>query len=224
MSELEWIHVGDPIEYLELRLFAPFRAYFTTKRITDPRTIPDVKEISWLVQVHGSDILQVKKPIYGTLTGDGQVTDHRGLFLGVRVADCFPVYLLDPLVPCLGLAHAGWRSSAARIVEKVVKLMVRSFGAEQDRMIAAFGPGICVEHYEVNPDFWSTFGGFVRSREDKVCLDLEGFNRSILIENGLKEENIIPSPFCTFEHPDLFFSHRRDGGIMGEMWALLGMD
>jgi copper oxidase (laccase) domain-containing protein len=101
--------------------------------------------------------------------------------------------------------------------------MKRDFGAGPSRMIAAFGPGICADHYEVGPELRKHFGAFVRERNDAFSLDLEGFNRSLLLESGIKEKNIVPAPFCTYERPDLFFSFRRDGKILGEMWALLGM-
>jgi hypothetical protein len=209
--------------HLELELPDPFRAYFTARTAADPRTIPGVDDISWLIQEHGDRVLHVETPVFGTTPGDGQVTDRRGLLLGIRTADCFPVYLVDPDVPCLGLVHAGWRSSERRIVERAVRMLVETFGAKPGTMIAAFGPGICTGHYEVGPEFRDRFDGFVERREGKLYLDLEGFNRSLLLSSGLQKENIVPAPFCTFERSDLFFSYRRDGRILGEMWALLGM-
>ena len=224
MSKVRWVPAGDPIQYLELQLPPPFKAFFTTRNLREPGDVPEVGRISWLDQVHGREVLRVHAPLDGLAKADGQLTGWTGFFLGVQVADCFPVYLADPEVPCIGLVHAGWRSSAARIVEMAVGRMVHDLGARPRRLIAAFGPGICFEHYEVGPEFRETFGEFVCERDGKLLLDLETFNRSFLLDLGVKDKNIIPSPFCTFEREDLFFSYRRDGEILGEMWALLGMD
>ena len=223
MTGPRWVPVGEPVKYLKLDISGPFQAYFTTRRIRNPSALPGVGEVSWLIQVHGNRVLSPDEPIYGTLPGDAQVTAHTGFSIGVRVADCFPIYIIEPDVPCIGLIHAGWRSSEKRITERTVKKMVELFGAEPQKMFAAFGPGICPEHYEVGDEFRGRFGEHVGEREGKLYLDLEGFNTSVLLELGIPEENIVPSPYCTYERADLFFSYRRDGKILGEMWAILGM-
>ena len=93
-----------------------------------------------------------------SLQGDGLITNRPGMVLAVRVADCLPVLIADPVRRAVGAFHAGWRGTLARIVEKGVGEFRRQFGSDPADMTAAIGPGIHRCCYQVGEDFRDKFG------------------------------------------------------------------
>jgi polyphenol oxidase len=91
------------------------------------------------------------------LAGDGLVTQTPGLLLTVRVADCYPVILADPQRRAVGVFHAGWRGTLARIVEKGVGELRRHFGSQPEHIQAAVGPGIGKCCYKVGEEVREKF-------------------------------------------------------------------
>src|SRR5690606_10055442 len=83
---------------------------------------------------------------------DGLVTDRPGIVLGVLTADCAPVLFADPEARVIGAAHAGWRGARDGVLEETIAAM-RSLGAEPSRTVAAIGPTIGPDSYEVGPEF-----------------------------------------------------------------------
>ena len=86
------------------------------------------------------------------LVGDGVITDTPGLVLAVQTADCLPVILVDPKKKAVGVFHAGWRGTLARIVEKGVGEMRRHFDCQARDLQAAIGSGIHKCCFEVGED------------------------------------------------------------------------
>jgi YfiH family protein len=108
-------------------------------------------------QIHSSAIHCVTELPQQPLAGDGLITDRPGILLSVRVADCLPVLLADPVRRAVGAFHAGWRGTLARIVEKGVGELRRQFGSDPADLKAAIGPGIHRCCYEVGEDFRDKF-------------------------------------------------------------------
>ncbi len=149
---------------------------------------------------------------------DGMITDAIGLMPVTVEADCVPVYLYDPSHHALGMIHSGWRGTAGMIAAKAVSMMQEHFGTDPAETVAAFGPCICGNCYEVGgelPDvFRDHFGKITdeifRPKENgKYLLNLTAAIRYSLLEAGLLERRIFESPACTFESSDLC-SYRRD--------------
>ncbi|MGH9556085.1 MAG: peptidoglycan editing factor PgeF [Terriglobales bacterium] len=115
-----------------------------------------------LKQVHSDTIHVVESPPKRPRVGDGQITRARGLLLAVQTADCLPVMLVDPQHRAVGIFHAGWRGTLARIVEKGVAAMRLHFRSDTGKLLAAIGPGIHSCCYtvgeEVRDRFASQFG------------------------------------------------------------------
>jgi YfiH family protein len=110
-------------------------------------------------QIH-SDIIHCVTGAPGDsapLAGDGLVTDTPGLLLTVRTADCYPVILADTKRRAVGVFHAGWRGTLARIVEKGVGELRRHFGSEPGDIEAAIGPGIGSCCYKVGDEVREKF-------------------------------------------------------------------
>jgi YfiH family protein len=104
-------------------------------------------------QVHGDTIVLVDDENYRalkTVQADAMITNAQGIAIGVETADCVPILLFDPGKPAIAAVHAGWRSTVKRIVQKTLKRMQDEFGSDPSRMIAAIGPAIGPECYEVD--------------------------------------------------------------------------
>ena len=108
-------------------------------------------------QLHSSVIHRVDEVPAQPLQGDGLITNRPGMVLAVRVADCLPVLMADPVRRAVGAFHAGWRGTLARIVEKGVGEFRRQFGSDPADMQAAIGPGIHRCCYQVSEDFRDKF-------------------------------------------------------------------
>lgn len=126
---------------------------------TDPTGVP--WPLVQLKQVHSAIVLRVDTPAATPLAGDGLLTDTPGVLLTVKTADCTPILVVDTKHRVVGAYHAGWRGTAARIVEKGVGEMRRQFGSEPRSLLAAIGPCIRRCCYtvgeEVRAEFESQF-------------------------------------------------------------------
>lgn len=95
-----------------------------------------------LRQIHSDRIHRVDSVQKEPVAGDGLITSTPGLLLAIQTADCLPVILVDTKHRAVGVFHAGWRGTLARIVEKGVGEMYRHFGTRPQDLKAAIGPGI----------------------------------------------------------------------------------
>jgi YfiH family protein len=108
-------------------------------------------------QIHSAVVHRVSAPPREPLAGDGTITDTPGLLLAIKAADCVPVLVADVMRRVVGAFHAGWRGTAARIVEKGVGEMRRQFGSEPRDLRAAIGPSIRRCCYQVGPEVRAEF-------------------------------------------------------------------
>lgn len=108
-------------------------------------------------QVHSSIVHAVTARTRNAVAGDGSITEVPQLLLAIKTADCVPVLLADVKRRAVGAFHAGWRGTAARIVEKGVGEMRRHFGSEPGDLRAAIGPCIRRCCYQVGPEVRAEF-------------------------------------------------------------------
>ena len=175
-------------------------------------------------QIHSDIVSRVEAP--GRYDAcDGLITNISGLFLAVTVADCLPILLYDPVTNSVGAVHSGWRGSKSQIVVKAIDAMRKEFGTKQRDVIAFVGPSAGVCCYEVGEEVAKDFNEqyVKRSPGKKGHLDLQSFNRSLLLESGVQKMNIEVSGYCTICTPDLFHSYRRDGKDSGRMMGVIGL-
>jgi polyphenol oxidase len=164
-------------------------------------------------QVHGSDIREwgewpdpsaYAEPRRAELIEvDGHATALRGLAPIVLVADCLPVALIG--AGRVAMLHCGWRPLAGGIVEKAL-------AGFDEPPAAAIGPGIGRCCYEVGEEVLAEFAD-LEGVADGRMLDLRAVVRRKLEAAGVT--HIEEVDLCTSCHPELFFSHRRDGGVTG---------
>ncbi len=185
-------------------------------------------------QVHGDDILVIDEPNpeyshFLKIECDGIITNQPGVMIGICVADCFPVLLLDPVRRVIAALHAGWKGTAAGITGKGVEALVRLFDADQRDILAAIGPGIGSCCYEVDAPVMEAFKKsgqdftlFAEERDNgKFRLDLSGANYQQLLRSGVPERNIEVEKLCVSCNRQQFFSYRRDGGETGRQMGFI---
>ncbi len=165
---------------------------------------------------------------------DGLLTDEPGVYLATFFADCVPLYFVDTRRKAVALAHSGWRGTVARMGQCVVERMREAYGTDPADLVAAVGPSICQECYEVSEDvadaFASAFHKPGQEREilfakggGKYQLDLWRANGIVLAEAGILEENIQVTDLCTCHNDRYLFSHRASRGQRGNLGAFLGL-
>lgn len=161
---------------------------------------------------------------------DGLVTNERGVTLVTYYADCTPLFFVDVKNRAIGLAHAGWRGTVGRIGEKVIKTMGENYGTSPEDIKVCIGPAIAKCCYEVDSPVAEKFLGldgldssvFVFEKgEGKFMLDLLECNRQIVVNAGVKPENVELSDLCTRCSSSLLWSHRATGGRRGTMSAFM---
>lgn len=168
-------------------------------------------------QIHSNKVTFLNEVEEGRVyTGDGWMTDKKGIVCLVRTADCLPLLLFEPETEIVAAIHCGWRGIAGHIVGNAISEIVKR-GGFSTNIIAAIGPHISQERYLVGEDVvrafvenaWKT--GDIFTKIDGGCfLSLEKAVRRELLSHGLADKNIESSSLCTFANPDKFYSYRRD--------------
>ena len=197
----------------------------------------EFSELTLVRHEHGTNILRLDAKDAGRgITRepfgfcDGFVTNDPGVTLVTAHADCSAFFLYDERTRSIGLAHAGWKGMFGRIGQKLVERLNKEYGADPKDIVAAVGPCICENCFEVDLSLAESFArefdcpdiffekptapgkGFVSLRAAAVIQ---------LMDAGVPIENISVIPLCTYERSDLFFSYRRDGKGTGSMAAFM---
>ncbi len=179
-------------------------------------------------QPHGVDILRVDTvdSAFFLRDGyDGYLTDRAGIALGTFHADCVPLYFCDPAHHAIGMAHGGWRGTAAGIAARMVERMQEEFGTVPEELCVMIGPCISQTGYEVDLPVIEAcraatgMTGLLMKDETHANLDLAAIHFAILLKKGVLEKNIVIDSRKTDQNPTLFYSHRREGTEAGRMLA-----
>ena len=179
----------------------------------------------WVHQVHGGDVVDVAEGFESGVKADAMVSDDPTKILAVRVADCVPVLLASDDGAYVAAIHAGWRGVIAQVVPATAgRVRFRT----RRNLVAAIGPSISADAFEVGPEvidrFRDRFGDEapVTMREDgKGHVDLRAAIALQLRAAGVAADHIDISDRCTVRDADEFFSHRRERGVTGRMAALI---
>jgi purine-nucleoside/S-methyl-5'-thioadenosine phosphorylase / adenosine deaminase len=169
------------------------------------------------------------------LQGDGLMTNVAGVLLGIQTADCVPVLAVDARQRVVAAFHAGWRGTAARMVEHGIAAMRTEYDSRPEDLIAAVGPSIGACCYAVGDEVKQafeanfTYGGELLQRVGaETRLDLWEANRRQLLDAGVAAEKIFVVAECSGCALDdagqrLYFSHRVDKGVTGRMMSVVGI-
>ena len=100
---------------------------------------------------------------------DGLATDIPEIALVTFYADCVPLYFVDPVHRAIGLAHSGWRGTVAGMGACMVRYMQEHFNSRPEELVAAIGPSICVDCYEVSEEVAEQFKNLNAGAIDISC-------------------------------------------------------
>ena len=159
-------------------------------------------QMVWAEQVHGTRIACITKPTPDPVPGvDGLATGQPGLLLGILVADCCPVYVVDPRARAIALLHAGRRGAEGGILPNTIAYLGKTFGSRTRDLHIVCGPCIHPEDFEM---------------DIPRCLEAQAIRAEV------PAGNISLSPETTSRNLNRYYSYRMEKGKTGRMLALLG--
>lgn len=164
---------------------------------------------------------------------DGLITNEPGICLVTSFADCVPLYFVDPVKKAIGLSHSGWWGTVGKIGKRTVEMMGESFGSDPADILAAVGPSVCMDCYEVSGDVIEKFRQvfdeklwpelFYEKENGKCQLDLWKANELIFLESGILPEHMAVTNLCTHCNSEILYSHRAAGDKRGNLCAFLAL-
>ena len=164
---------------------------------------------------------------------DGMITNVPGICLVTSYADCVPLYFVDPVKKAIGLSHSGWRGTVGKIGKNTVQLMQENFGSKPEDLLAAVGPSVCMDCYEVSEDvieqfkeafekkYWEDL--FYKKENGKYQLNLWKANELIFLESGILPGHMAITNVCTHCNSKILYSHRTMGNNRGNLCAFLAL-
>lgn len=170
---------------------------------------------------------------------DGIVTNKTNLVLSTTNADCILLLFFDPVTKTIANVHSGWRGTLQRISVKTVEKMIKEFDCEPKNIICCICPSIRKCHFEVDTDVKELFSkefedlqifdnkDIMEKQKDKEKWNIDTvlINKIILMNAGLKKENIIDSGICSVCNKELIHSFRAEKqgyGLNTAVISLLG--
>lgn len=178
-------------------------------------------------QVHRADVFVAdRKGQQLSPQADIAITDDPSVAVSVRAADCVPILLADRRTGAVAAVHAGWKGTAEGAAIVAVQALVSRCGTKPKDVIAAVGPSIGPCCYEVGSELAGHFSDHPEAstwftRDAKPYLDLWRATRDQLARAGVPPKQIHVCALCTFDHPALFHSYRRDGKHAGRLVAAI---
>jgi len=191
-----------------------------------PESIFDV----W--QVHSADVVcaNAPRPVDESYRqADIILTDRPNVTLFMRFADCVPILLHDPRHAIIGVAHAGWMGTLRDVATSAIHTMQKQYGSNPADILAAIGPSIGPDHYEIGADVilqvMQKFGDeselVLKSHNGKIHFNLWEANRLLLERSGVDQIEV--SGVCTACNTHDWFSHRAEKGRTGRFGALISL-
>jgi copper oxidase (laccase) domain-containing protein len=154
--------------------------------------------------VHGADIAVARQsdPAGTWPAVDGLITADAGVLLGIYVADCAAVYIVDPVRRVVALLHSGKKGTEGNITGAAIGIMRQQWGCDPKDLLVALSPCIRPPAYETD------FAAEIRRQ---------------VIGSGVPPEQCCDSAVCTGTDLEAYYSYRVEKGKTGRMLALLGM-
>ena len=214
--------IGDGIAHVRENRIRSFKALGRA-----PESIHDV----W--QVHSAAVIYADAP--RPLDTEYQkadiiLTDNPQVTLFMRFADCTPIFLYDPKKQIVGLVHSGWLGTVRGAARVAVQAMQKRYDSNPADILAAIGPAIGPDHYEIGEDvivqvkdaFGADADALLEPYGKSVHFNLWKANQILLSGVGVKQIEV--AGICTTCHPSDWFSHRGEKGKTGRFGALIALE
>lgn len=142
--------------------------------------------------------------------------------LGIKVADCLPITMIDPAHETIANVHSGWRGTVQHIAAETIDAMQRATAFDPAGSYAWLGPSIRACCFEVGEEVVERFAAsfpdidrYVDRSRPKPHIDVPALTTGVLLERGFPPARIFDSQICTRCEGSMFHSYRRgrkDGG------------
>lgn len=164
---------------------------------------------------------------------DGIITKEKEIALSSLSADCTSLMFFDPVKNVIANVHSGWRGTLQGIAKNAVMKMKEKYNVNPKDIICAIGPSIRACHFEVDEDVMKLFldkynkmnniDRIIKKDEvkNKYYIDTVQIIKNMLIDVGVKEENILDSNICNVCNSNLFYSYRVEGQEAGRNTAII---
>ena len=174
------------------------------------------KNIFLLHQVHSNKFVFIDKKFKTNkkkIKADAIITDQKKIPIAVLTADCVPLLLYENKQKIIAAVHVGWKGAYKGIINNVVNFMLKK-NCKKNKIIAAIGPCIKQDNYNVKEDFKKKFIKhdkknkiFFKEKKNMIYFDLPNFVKSQLKSNEIRKIDKIN--IDTFDKKNNFFSARR---------------
>lgn len=151
---------------------------------------------------------------------DGLITNKKNIILASTNADCILFILFDPINKVIANIHSGWRGSLNTIIINTLTKMHENYNSNYQDIICCICPSIHKCCFEVEKDvknmFYNKFkylnniDNIIEKHNNKYHIDTILLNTTLMINLGLKKENIIDSGICSVCYSKYINSYRID--------------
>jgi polyphenol oxidase len=224
-----WKQLRDSLYTHDHVCFANHQVHSGKVKIVDPDNLEGEEK----------DIDGFKIRILGDADAIVKPFTRKQIYLAITTADCIPCLVYDVSSHAVGVVHAGWRGLSADIPAAALTALKKTLGSKISDLRWAIGPSIDFDNYQVGPDViasletagfaesdWDAHGavpGWVRERKgDRYRLNLAACLKIRLMNLGIKPDQTDYCVLSTYGNPNLFYSYRRDGVIMGLHASVIG--
>ncbi|MBO6195790.1 MAG: peptidoglycan editing factor PgeF [Bacilli bacterium] len=190
-------------------------------------------------QTHSNNVMIVDNKNINDdfLNVDGLITNLKGVALCTSLADCQGIILYDQKNRVIGNIHSGWKGTLSRICTNAVKIMKEKFNSKEEDIIVYISPCIHKCCFEVDEDLKNEFEeefsdidlksifkrGDIKDKKQKYYIDTVEINKRVLLNLGIKEENIHVSELCSMCNSDTIHSFRKDKPNDGRNLLLIAL-
>ena len=160
-------------------------------------------------QVHGNEVKDING-LLETDSCDGLTTTKKQTALSIRHADCQAAIFYDPKKQVIANIHCGWKGSVQNIYAKTVEMMKKNYGSNPQDLIVCISPSLGPERSEFlnfEQEFPFDLWPF---QLRPFYIDFWEISKNQLEEAGVLSKHIEVAGICTYDHPNDFFSYRRD--------------
>lgn len=171
-----------------------------------------VQKAFFLAQCQSSKIVEITdNNLEDIIYADACFTRLQNISLNVVVADCIPILLYDSEQEIIWVAHAGWRGSSEKILQKTLENIKNKYGSEMQNVSLFIWPCISQKNYEVWSEVSKLFlHDVLLKNHQKYYLDLQAENLRQAVSCWIPVSNIEVSDECTYDLPEKYFSYRRE--------------
>ena len=184
----------------------------------------DIDKTTCMWVTHSDDIIEAPVEKLGismkdyehAVKVDGLITNKKGIYLFLLVADCLPIIIYDPVKEVVALVHAGWKGVDLEIAKKAVEKFRLLYKSDPKDLVVGIGPCVYKESFiKENPSQkddtrWQNY--LEEIEDNKYKVDLVGFTKQQLVDSEVAHENIFESGIDTAVD-ERFFSHVWEGNL-----------